>query len=121
MIERTETGFETHENEASVANDWVRRHPKWEARVSADYFLTSSPEVATARCRARRDALGRCSGLLSRPDFDWVKPPVLNPYTRLAVTMSPAHGALRVAGYEMTGGELPEQVTQLLAIEDCAG
>ena len=120
VIERTETGFETHENEASVANDWVRKHPRWEARVSADYFLTSSPEVATARCRARRDALGRCSGLLSRPDFDWVKPPVLNPYTRLAVTMSPAQAILRVAGYEITGGELPKQVTQLLAIEDCA-
>jgi hypothetical protein len=116
VIERTETGFETHENETGAANDWARQHPKWEARIAADYFLTSSPELATARCRARRDALSRWPEPLSRPDFDWVQPPVLNPYTRLAVTMSPAHAILRVAGYEPTGGELPEQVTQLLAI-----
>jgi hypothetical protein len=116
VIERTETGFETHENETSVANDWARNRPKWEARIAANYFLTSSPAAATARCRARRDALAGWPGLLSRPDFEWVKPPVLNPYTRLAVTMSPAHGALRVAGYETRDGGLPEQVTQLLAI-----
>jgi hypothetical protein len=116
VIERTETGFETHENETSAANDWVRQNPKWEARIAANYFLTSSPATATARCRARRDALAAWPEPLSRADFDWVKPPVLNPYTRLAVTMSPAHGALRVAGYEMRDGDLPVKVTQLLAI-----
>jgi hypothetical protein len=42
-----------------------------------------------------------------------VTPPVLNPYTRLAVTMSPACATLRVAGYEMMGAGLPERVTEL--------
>ena len=88
------------------------QRPNWEARVAADYFLTASPALARARCAARRDALGRWPGLLSRDDFDWVRPPVLNPYTRLAVTMSPAHGVLRVAGYEAKDGGLPEQVTR---------
>ena len=59
VIERTETGFETRENETGAANDWARQHPKWEARIAADYFLTSPPAAATARCRARRDALSR--------------------------------------------------------------
>jgi hypothetical protein len=53
---------------------------------------------------------------LSRRSFDWVQPPVLNPYTRLAVTMSPARAILRVAGYEMTTAGLPEQVTQVCEI-----
>jgi hypothetical protein len=45
-----------------------------------------------------------------------VKPPVLNPYTRLAVTMSPAGAILRVAGYEMTTAGSPEQVSQFREI-----
>jgi len=53
---------------------------------------------------------------LSRDGFDWVKPPVLNSYTRLAVTMSPARAILRVAGYEMINADSPIQVTQLCGI-----
>jgi len=55
-------------------------------------------------------------GHLSRCDLDWVQPPVLNPYTRLAVTMSPARVILRVVGYEMTTAGLPEQVTEVCEI-----
>ena len=116
VIERTETEFETHEGETSAANNWTQARPNWEARISADYFLTASPALATARCRARRDALAGWRGLLSHQGFDWVKPPVLNPYTRLAVTMSPAHGTLRVVGYEATDGALPAQVTRVCEI-----
>jgi hypothetical protein len=53
---------------------------------------------------------------LSHRGFDWLKPPVLNPYTRLAVTMSPARAILRVAGYELTTAGLPEQVTEVCEI-----
>jgi hypothetical protein len=88
----------------------------WEARISAGSFLTSSSAEAAARSRDRQDALAGWRGLFSRRDFDWVKPPVLNPYTRLAVTMSPARAILRVAGYEMTTAGLPEQVTQICEI-----
>jgi hypothetical protein len=35
-----------------------------------------------------------------------VAPPVLNPYTRLAVEMCPARGFLRAVGYELADGEL---------------
>jgi hypothetical protein len=111
VIERTETGFATRENATSAANDWVPSRPRWEARVAATYFLTWSPAEAAARCRDRYDALAGWRGLLSHDGFEWVKPPVLNPYTRLAVTMSPARAILRVAGYEMIAGVLPERVT----------
>jgi hypothetical protein len=55
---------------------------------------------------------------LARTDygFVWVEPPVLNPYTRLAVTMSPARGVLRAAGYEVTDGDLPIQVTEICEV-----
>jgi hypothetical protein len=44
--------------------------------------------------------------------FDWVTPPVLNPFTRLAVEMCAAQGILRVVGYEtVAGAELPQAVT----------
>ena len=46
-------------------------------------------------------------------DFAWVRPPVLNQYTRIAVEMCAARGILRVAGYEsMPGFDLPQMVTQ---------
>jgi hypothetical protein len=32
------------------------------------------------------------------------------------VTMSPARGVLRAAGYEMTGGGLPSQVTEICEV-----
>ena len=116
MIERTETGFVTRKDETSAANDWVPSRPQWEARLAASRFLTSSAAEAAARCRDRQDALAGWRGRLSQDGFDWVKPPVLNPYTRLAVTMSPARAVLRVAGYEMTTGVFPEQVTQTCEI-----
>ena len=116
VIERTENGFETREDETSAANDWVPSRPMWEARIAATRFLTCSSAEAAAACRARRDALAGWRGLLSRRGFDWVKPPVLNPYTRLAVTMSPARAILRVVGYEMTNADLPEQVTKVCEI-----
>jgi hypothetical protein len=112
VIERTEDSFVTRKETTSAANDWVPSRPQWEARVSASRFLTCSSAEAAARCCDRRDALANWSGLLSRAGFNWVTPPVLNPYTRLAVTMSPARAILRVAGYEVTEGVMPEQVTQ---------
>lgn len=116
VIERTETGFETREDETSAANDWAPSRPMWEARIGAAHFLSRSSAEATARCRARRDALARWRGPLSCEDFEWVKPPVLNPCTRLAVTMNPARAILRVVGYELTNADLPKQATQLCEI-----
>ena len=99
VIERTEEGFQTRSEDTAAANDWLRRTPAWEARVCAALLLTISPEEAATNSRTRREALAAwprpfaCEG-----GFDWVMPPVLNPFTRLAVEMSPATGRLRVAG-----------------------
>ena len=44
-------------------------------------------------------------GSFARDSFAWVAPPVLNPYTRIAIEMCPAHGILRAVGYELHDGE----------------
>jgi hypothetical protein len=112
VIERTETAFVTRETETSAANDWVPERPAWEGRIGTRRFLISSFDEAAGYSRARRESLAGWSGSLAAPGFDWVRPPVLNPYTRLAVAMCPAAGILRVVGYDMTEAELPEPVTQ---------
>lgn len=118
VIERTEESFVAHEHQTCAANDWVVPRPEWEARIIASRMFTSSAEDAALRSRARREALAAYAGRLSSHGFDWVTPPVLNPYTRIAAVMCPARGILRVAGYEVVvHGALPEQVTQICEIE----
>ena len=118
VIERTEEAFVTHENDTCAANDWVVSRPDWEARIIASHLFTSSAEEAMQRSRARRDALAGFGGSVSEAEFDWVTPPVLNPYTRIAAVMCAARGILRVAGYEVVAaGALPERVTQMREVQ----
>jgi hypothetical protein len=122
VIERTENSCETREDDTSAANDWVPSRPMWEARMSATYFLKLPSAEAAARCGARRDALASWHGQFSCSGFAWVEPPVLNAYTRLAVTMSPARGVLRAVGYEMTDAGLPSQVSEICeVVAACSG
>jgi hypothetical protein len=117
VIERTETGFITREEETSAANDWVPNRPGWEGRIGTRRFLTSSFADAAAYSRARRESLKGWDGAVSAPNFGWVREPVLNPYTRLAVAMCPASGILRAVGYDQTEAALPEPVTRMCEIE----
>jgi hypothetical protein len=116
VIERTETGFVTREQETCAANDWVPSRPGWEGRIGTRRFLTSSLADAAGYSRARRDSLKGWDGAPSALAFDWVREPVLNPYTRLAIAMCPASGLLRVVGYDHNGALLPEPVTRLCEI-----
>ncbi len=117
IIERTETDFVTREDEASAANDWVPCRPGWEGRIGMRRFLTNSSQEAMDYNRARRETLSTWDGPLAAPNFDWVREPVLNPYTRLAVAMCPALGILRVVGYDKTAAALPaERVTHMREI-----
>jgi hypothetical protein len=116
VIERTEAGFVTREEETSAANDWLPSRPGWEGCIGTRRFLTSSFADAAGYSRARREALAGWGGSLSTDRFDWMRKPVLNPYTRLAVAMSPACGILRATGYDMADTELPEPVTQLCEV-----
>ena len=112
VIERTEEGFQTREEETGAANDWLRSMPPWEARMRPDVIFTRSYEEAAENSRARRTQLAAWPGSIARGGFDWVRPPVLNPYTRLAAEMCPATGTLRVAGYEgAQGRDFAEPVT----------
>jgi len=116
VIERTETDFVTRDENTCAANDWVPSRPGWEGRIGTRRFLSSSFEDATSYSRARREALAAWNGIVTAGSFDWVREPVLNPYTRLAVAMSPARGILRVAGYDVTSAPLPEAVTEICEI-----
>lgn len=117
VIERTETGSITREDNTSAANDWVPERPAWEGRIGMRRFLVSSFAEAAAYSRARCESLCDWHGSLAVPGFDWVRLPVLNPYTRLAVAMCPSAGILRAIGYDVTGDELPEPVTQPCEID----
>jgi hypothetical protein len=120
VIERTETDFLTREQETSAANDWLPTRPGWEGRIGTRRFLVSTLAEAAGFSRARRETLAAWSGPLADAGFDWVCAPVLNPYTRLAVAMSPAGGILRAVGYDVAGGDLPEPVTRPCEIENLA-
>jgi hypothetical protein len=114
VIERTEEGFASRAEDTSAANDWMRSTAPWEARVPPNVLLTRSSEEATANSRARREALSSWPQSFARADFAWVTPPVLNPFTRLAVEMCPANGTLRAIGYELEqDSTLPKPVTQV--------
>jgi hypothetical protein len=117
VIERTEEAFSTHYHDTCVANDWLVSRDRWEARVGGRLVLTCSFAEAAENSRARREALAGWRGDLERSDFDWVRPPILNPFTRLAAIMCPATGLLRFLGYEQVRGcELPQPVTQICEV-----
>ena len=69
--------------------------------------MTSTFEEAAAYSDARRSTLAQWRGSFARQSFGWVVPPVLNPFTRIAVEMCPARGILRVIGYESAGKDIP--------------
>jgi len=117
VIERTEADFVTRETDTYAANDWVPRRSGWEGRIGTRRFLVCSFDEAAGFSQARRDALAHWNGSLSENYFSWVREPVLNPYTRLAVAMSPARGIMRVVGYDTNDDLLPQPVTQLCEVE----
>lgn len=116
VIERCEDSFVTREDETSAANDWLPSRPQWEGRIAAKHLLTKSFADAASQSRARREALADCCGLASDGHFDWVTPPVLNPYTRLAAVMNSRNGILRVTGYEITNSDLPRPLTKVCLV-----
>ncbi|HEY3643121.1 MAG TPA: hypothetical protein VGL31_18655 [Xanthobacteraceae bacterium] len=114
VIERTEQDFESREEDTGAANDWLRPRPAWEARVSSRALFTRTYEEAAERNLSRRRQLAAWPGEFARGSFDWVTPPVLNPFTRLAVEMCPGKGVLRAVGYEtLPDRELAQPVTHV--------
>ncbi len=121
VIERTETGARTYEDQTGAANDWTHRMPLWEGRLGSERIFTATFDEAGERSKTRRDALGAWSGTFERDSFGWIEPPVLNKYTRLGVETCPAQGILRAIGYELDDGqELPQAATMPLEVRDVA-
>jgi hypothetical protein len=114
VIERTEDNFNTRTDNHGAANDWLDSAPFWEGRIGASKVFKATFGDAAQQSRARREGLASWSGSFTRDSFGWVAPPVLNPYTRIAVEMNPARGIIRAVGYELHGGdELARPVTQV--------
>ena len=67
----------------------------------ADLFVRGGGAIQPHPPRGTR----RWHGSFARDSFGWVAPPVLNPYTRIAVEMNPARGIIRAVGYELHAGE----------------
>jgi len=121
VIERTEEAFVTRLDDTSAANDWLASAPSWEARTRADLMFTRTYEETAASSRARREQFESWTGQFSNGGFEWVVPPILNPYTRVAVEMCPAQGILRAVGYEASpGAELPVAVTSTADLQRAA-
>ena len=84
-------------------------------------MFTRTYEETAANSRRRREHIESWSGQFADGYFDWVEPPILNPYTRVAVEMCPAKGILRAVGYESTpGAELPSAVTLTCDLQEAA-
>jgi hypothetical protein len=88
VIERQPTEAFVHEAPAAAANHWLTPG-QGEGERGGD----------SRERQARMLALVR-SG---RPAMDWLKPPILNGFTRLAMTAEVATGALWVQGWEVDG------------------
>jgi hypothetical protein len=113
VIERTENDLNTRTDDHGAANDWLDSTPQWEGRIGASKMLSWSFEQAAQQSRARREGLAFWRGSFARDSFGWIAPPVLNPYTRIAVEMNPARGIIRAIGFELHDGEeLARPVTE---------
>jgi hypothetical protein len=99
LIERTQTEAFIRRGDVTIANDW---HPASPPR--AEYWMPRScvgrgPDDCERRRRCLQD---HAPAHAPAPAFDWVRAPVLNGFTRLAVEASAATGELRVLGFEPT-------------------
>jgi len=88
IIERTETEAAVHAAPDAMANHWI------------------DGRFGRARPRGRESQARRAllqESLAASDGFDWLRPPILNPDTRLAVVADPASGRILVQGHESTG------------------
>jgi hypothetical protein len=85
VIERTETAAVVHDGACAIANEWRSAHLSGRVRGRDNAERRSQME------RVHGQALSA---------FEWMAPPILNRFTRLAVNANAAQGTLRVLGYE---------------------
>ena len=87
VIERLEDRAILHEGPSAVTNHWLTP-----SLGPGDRGIASAQRL--------KDMRALLAGGSPGPAFDWVRPPVLNRFTRLAVEANAATGRLAVQGYE---------------------
>lgn len=109
VVEKTEHDARVLLQPGATANAFRPGHHygAWEARPCGCAFAE-----APANNAARGDALD-CSASMTANAFDWLEPPILNGFTRLAVEADPRVGSLRVRGYEPNAASDVIAVTEL--------
>jgi hypothetical protein len=121
VIERTEEDFTTRCTMTVAANDWHERRDPWEARVGGNMVLTCRYDEAADNSRCRREAIESFEGSIERQPFGWLKEPVHNRYTRLAVELCPARGIVRAMGLDQDAdGGIARQVTAIRDLREPA-
>ena len=90
VIERLETHAEVHHGPQVAANHWLGPMPR------------ARPRGTNSEGRAR---LMRGQAANAGPDLAWLRPPILNETTRLALYAEPASGRLVAQGFEAANGE----------------
>ncbi len=88
VIERTEEAACVHDGPATAANHW--QTPIWRGRARG--------RDSTGRMRVMQAA--ECH---FDPEFEWLRPPVLNKHTRLVMIADAAEGRLLAQGFEKHG------------------
>ncbi|HWA51135.1 MAG TPA: carcinine hydrolase/isopenicillin-N N-acyltransferase family protein [Dongiaceae bacterium] len=94
IIERQERSAVVLTGNEVMANHWL--NPEWKGHGR------SRGVVSEERWTALRRIADQSAGHLGQ-DFSWLRPPVLNKYTRLAAMMNAATGTLQVVGLERFG------------------
>ena len=119
VIERTETGFVTREDDTCAANDWVPCRPGWEGRIGMRRFLVSSFADAAGYSRARRETLKQWNGAICRADFDWVRAAGAQSLYAACGRHGSGHRHFARRGLRHGRGQLPEPVTRRERGRDC--
>ncbi len=102
VIERSEARAAVHPQPASIANHWLG------LSIPGHHRGTDS--------HGRRERMGKLLHRGSVDSFDWVRPPILNPTTRLAAVANAATTELTVVGYEQS-----RTATRVFRLADHAG
>jgi hypothetical protein len=95
LIERTRTEAVVRHGNSTIANDWHPDSPRRDGHWMPRGSLVRGPDDSNQRRKCLEDEEPGAP-------FDWVREPVRNGFTRLAVEASAASGELRVLGYEPT-------------------
>jgi hypothetical protein len=114
LVERTRTEAVVRRGNATIANDW---HPDSPPR--AGYWMPRGSLIRGLEdSRRRRRCLeDEVPGL----PFEWLREPVLNGFTRLAVEASAASGELRVRGFEPTRQWWPQALPATAMLDVVVG